>query len=339
METLFLSDEIDQIIEKLDYSRLGNNVAIKVHFGEKGCITYLSPIIVKKVYDKIISLGKNATLVECNVLYKGERMKRESHINLARSHGFDFAPIDILDGEKGEEEIIVEVEGGTVENVRLGKGLEKYDSMVVLSHFKGHIAAGYGGVFKNIGMGLGSRGGKLHMHSDISPTINRTKCTGCQECIKNCQEDAIQLLDGKADLNSGLCVGCAMCIAVCPVSAVKIPWGGSSSEGLQKKIIDYSKAVFSVIPKEKMIFINVLKNITSECDCMGYPQEKMMNDIGIISGYDPVALDAAGLDLVMKKSSGKFETINQINKNIQIDYAIKSGLGTKEYLIEKLDQL
>ncbi len=330
MEKIYLSKDVKKILEKIDYSRLGERVAIKVHFGEKGCITYINPDLVRDVYDKMISLGKRTSLVECNVLYRGSRINTKEHVKLAKEHGFDFAPIDILDGEKGEKFIEVSLEKGLVKNVKLGKGLKKYDSMIVLTHFKGHEMAGFGGAFKNIGMGLGSRAGKLQMHSDISPLINLKRCTGCETCIKHCNANAISLVNEKAKIDQEKCEGCAMCIAVCLEKAVKVPWGCSTSEQLQKKIIDYSEGVMKLM-KNKIIFINVLENITENCDCMDSEQEPIIKDIGILMGDDIVAIDKASLDLI--KERGK-----DFGGEVQIDYAVEKGLGNKEYEIVDLDE-
>lgn len=335
--TIYLSKSIARILDKIDYSRLGNNVAIKLHFGEKGCTTFISPSVVKAVYDKVVSLGKKATLVECNVLYRGSRTNRIDHIKTAEEHGFGFAPIDILDGERGEDFIEVSVKNGLANPVKIGKGLTKYDSMIVLAHFKGHGSAGYGGAFKNIGMGLGSRAGKLHMHSDIKPSIDKDKCVGCGTCQDNCDFGAITVKNGKAEINKEKCAGCAMCIAVCPQKAVQIPWAGSTSEELQKKIVDYAQGVMEIIPRDKIVFINVLQNITPECDCVREKQEPMMEDVGILVGNDIVAIDKASLDLAITRSGGKFDNINPVDKYGLVNYASEKGLGTKNYELINLD--
>lgn len=336
MSKVYLAQEIQTILNNIDYDKLGNNIAIKLHFGEKGCTTFMNPKLVKAVYDKILSLGKKATLIECNVLYRGSRTNSTDHLKTAKEHGFDFAPIDILDGENGEEYTEVKLDKGIATTVKIGKGLQKYDSMIVLTHFKGHGFAGYGGVFKNLGMGLGSRAGKLHMHSDLKPYVDKNNCTGCETCIKNCNFDAITLIDSKAEINHDKCVGCAMCIAVCPVGTVQVPWGSSSDTELQKKIVNYTDGVFKIIPKEKCIFINIMENITPECDCKGRSQKPMMQDVGILLSYDPVSIDRACLDLAEKYSDGKFDKINKVDKSIQVDYSHEKGLGEKEYEIIEL---
>jgi uncharacterized protein len=332
MEEIFLSKRIEKILEEMDFSALGKKVAIKIHFGEQGCETYVNPKVVKKVYDKIISLGKNASLVECNVLYRGSRTNRKDHLETAREHGFGFAEIDILDGERGEEFLEADYKGG---KAKLGKGLEKYDSMVVITHFKGHMMAGFGGALKNIGMGLGSRAGKLFMHSGIAPSINRNKCTACKTCIQNCNASAISIFEGKALIDKEKCEGCAMCIAVCPQDAVKIPWNGATRQQLQERIVDYAKAVINLF-KNKIIYINVLENITEDCDCMGVNQKPICEDIGILAGTDIVAIDEASLDLTNKQSSNRFTEITGADET-QLNYAAQKGLGEKKYKIIYLD--
>jgi len=333
MSEVYFSKDLQKIIDNIDYSKLGNNVAIKVHFGEMGCVTYIPASLIKPVYDKIISFGKKATLVECNVLYKGSRTNKTDHIKTALAHGFDFAPIDILDGEFGQEEIIVPIDG-LVKQAKLGKGLEKYDSMIVLSHFKGHCHAGYGAALKNVGMGLGSRAGKLLMHADTKPIVMPDKCTGCETCLKHCNYSAISIVNNKAVIDSNKCVGCVMCIAVCPQGTIDINWD-SPKDLVSKRIVDYSKAVLKIIPKT--IYINFLINITKDCDCFDYVQKPLMNDVGILYSEDIVSIDKASLDLANKHSNNEFDKINDVDKDIQVEYASESKLGSKEYKLIDLD--
>lgn len=318
---VYFSESLEKILDKLDFPRLGQKVAVKVHFGERGNVTYLPPEFAGKVCEKIKSLGKDATLVECNVLYKGSRTNARDHVATARAHGFDL-PIEILDGEEGKDS--VEVNG-----CKIGKGIEKYDSLVVLTHFKGHMHAGFGGSIKNIGMGLGSRAGKLDMHSTIRPSVDRDKCVGCGVCIKNCNEEAIFFDESKARIDEAKCVGCAMCISVCESLAIDVPWHGGTPERLQKKMAEYAGAVLTKLPNA--LFINVLHNITKECDCMGIKQNPIMENIGVLASSDIVAVDKASLDLANERSHGKFSKINSIDKNNQIRVAEETGIGSSEY--------
>ncbi|MFA5748395.1 MAG: DUF362 domain-containing protein [Candidatus Absconditabacterales bacterium] len=324
MSKVYFSKNIATILKQVDLSKLGNKVGIKVHFGEKGCTTFLNPKIVKAVYDKVTASGREAALIECNVLYKGSRTDATSHLQTAREHGFDL-PIDILDGEHGEEYL-------NLNGCKIGKGIEKYDSLIILSHVKGHQSAGYGGAIKNIAMGLGSRAGKLDMHSNLRPSIS-SHCIGCGICAKNCNAQAISFKDNKAIIDKEKCEGCAMCIAVCPNNAVKIPWGGRTNEDLQKRMAEYTKEILEFRPKS--IFINVLENITSYCDCLGEEQTPMMANIGILYSDNILPIEKASLDLLAKHSDGDFLKINDIDKYRQIELAQEQGLGESDYeLIE-----
>jgi uncharacterized protein len=324
---VYFTKDIEKVLVNLDFSGLGRKVAVKVHFGEKGCNTYIDPKLVRKVFEKIESLDKEPTLVECNVLYKGSRTNAKDHIATARSHGFDL-PIEILDGEFGKD--AVEIDG-----CKIGKGIEKFDSLVVLTHFKGHMMAGFGGSLKNIGMGLGSRAGKLDMHSTVKPSIDQSKCIGCGVCVKNCNAEAIFFEEGKAKIDETKCEGCAMCISVCESGAAGVPWSGGTAERLQKKIAQYSAAILKKFPDA--IFINVMQNITEQCDCMGVSQKPMMADVGILFSDDIVAIDQASLDLAEKNSNGKFSAINAIDKQKQIEFAKELGLGSADYELVELD--
>ena len=331
---VYFSNNIEPLLQKIDEDNLKGKVGLKVHFGEKGNETYLDPEIAKAVYDKISEMGYEVSLVECNVLYRGSRTSRADHIKTAKEHGFDFAPIDILDGEKGERSLNLSVENGVIEEAKIGEGLKKYDSLVVLSHFKGHAATGFGGAFKNLGMGLGSRAGKLQMHSDISPSIDKNSCTKCEVCLEACDVEAIKMTGKGAEINSDKCIGCAMCIAVCEFGAVNIPWAGSTNERLQEKIVDYSQSIIDYL-NHNISYINVLKNITKDCDCMGKKMTPIMDDIGIVISNDPVAIDRASLDLA-NENSEKFNKINTTDNDHLVDYADKNNLGSKNYQLRKI---
>jgi hypothetical protein len=327
MKNVYFAQNIEKIINNIDYSKLGQKVAIKVHFGEAGCTTYMNPAIVKKIYQKIESFGKKATLVECNVLYKGSRTNQKDHLKTARNHGFVDMDIDILDGENGEKFV-------NIDNCKIGAGIKKYDSIIVISHFKGHGMAGFGGAIKNVGMGLGSRAGKLDMHSNVKPFIDTDNCIGCSICANHCDVKAITINNGKAFINNDICIGCAMCIAVCPHHAASVPWDGGTSDYLQHKIAQYAKAVLSIFPNP--VFINILEKITKDCDCRGSSQKQIIDDIGILYSTDILAIDQASLDLVNQLSHQKFNKINKVDKEKQLKVASKIKLGKSDYQLIKL---
>ncbi len=310
-----------------------DNIGLKIHFGERNNDTHIDPELIKDV----TKYFNNPKFVECNVLYKGTRTKKSDHIRTAKEHGFDFLDIDILDGELGEDTLEVEIDTENTKKAKLGKGLEKYDKLIGLNHFKGHGATGFGGALKNVGMGLGSRGGKLDMHSSISPHVNKSACTACGICVENCPVEAIQIEPGeKAEVNPDVCIGCAMCIAICPTGAMQVPFGGRSNEKLMEKIAEYTVAA---LKNREWWYVNFVNNITYYCDCKGNKQKSFMKDIGILMSKDPVAIDKASLDLVIQANDGKdpFLEHNGVDGSYILDYAEKLGLGSKDYELVKIN--
>jgi len=327
VEKVYFSKDVKKINEFFKIvSEDFKDVGIKIHFGEDGNDTHINPKLIK-------DLGKyfnKPKFIECNVLYKGKRTEKKSHIKLAKEHGFGFLDIDILDGNLGEEEIKVKV---GKDFVKLGKGLEKYNNLLVLSHFKGHMLSGFGGAIKNIGMGLGSRSGKLDMHSGVAPFVHEEQCIACGICVENCPVDAIELKE-KAKINDKKCVGCAKCIAVCPENAIGIRWRSRSRKNAMEKISKYCKGV---LESKNVWCINFLNNITYDCDCSGMKQEPFMEDIGILMSKDCVALDKACLDLVKKKKGfDPFKANHEIDGEYILDYCEKLGIGSKKYKLVEI---
>lgn len=306
-----------------------DDLAIKIHFGERESDTHLDPGFVKNVFQEIENEVSDCVLMDCNVLYKGERSKASSHKKLAVDNGFDFAPIVIADGERGENELRINSNGKHFDTVKVGAGLKNYNSLLVISHFTGHVAAGIGGALKNVGMGLGSKAGKLAMHDAFELRINSRLCRVCGACIEHCPDDAIEILSDSASIDHDKCIGCGRCIAECPVSAVKIPWSGASSRELQERIVEYASGV---LDEKKAYFINVLVNVTKECDCINRKQNAIVEAIGILASEDPVAIDQASLDLVGEE---KFRS-RSIDPSIQIKYAEELGLGSRKYKLIKV---
>jgi len=308
----------------------GKKVAVKVHFGEKGNITHLDPAFARKICDIIRSGGGTPELVECNTLYRGERLRTQTHVLLAKAHGFTFAPVVICDKE-GEWEI--PIEGRHFRKVKVGSLLRNYDLMVAVSHCKGHMAAGYGGALKNIGMGLGSRAGKLEMHAKVRPVFGHSKCRACGTCVENCPVGAISL-EKYAVMDEKKCIGCAKCIEVCPYGAVEIPWDGTTHKELQERMVEYAKGITG---KMKTIYFNFLLNITPHCDCLANSGKPIMKDIGVLASGDIVSIEQASIDMINKKA-GKdvFREMHNIDVSVQPEYAEKMGMGERRYDVLKV---
>ncbi len=304
-------------------------VAIKVHFGEKGNTAYLKPENVQPISEKVVSLGGKPFLTDSNTLYKGSRANSVDHINTALSHGYCFAPIIIADGLNGKDYDKVTIDGKHFKEVNIGAAVSQCDSMIVMTHFKGHELTGFGGALKNVGMGIGSRSGKQQMHSDVKPVVDRSICTDCGLCIKWCPADAIDMVDSKAKINHDKCIGCAECVVTCNFDAIAINWMGAP-DNVQEKIAEYT---LGAVKGKKVGYFNFINNVSSNCDCYPFSGPAIVKDVAVLASSDPVAIDQASLDLT-NKAAGKdiFQaTWPGIDHTVQISYGEKIGLGSRDY--------
>jgi uncharacterized Fe-S center protein len=201
----------------------------------------------------------------------------------------------IADGLKGTDDVEVPVPGGIYcKTARIGRAIMDADIVVSLTHFKGHENTGFGGAIKNIGMGSGSRAGKMIMHNDGKPQADRDLCTLCGACAKFCNENAISFESGRAHIDHKRCVGCGRCIGACNFHAIGAQWD-SSNEALNCKMAEFTKAVLEGRPH---FHISVVNQVSPCCDCHNENDAAVIPDIGIFAGFDPVALDRACIDAV-----------------------------------------
>lgn len=312
-------------------------VAIKTHFGEKETQGYVRPQHFKMLGELIRGIGAFPFLTETSTLYRGNRSNAVEHIQLAHDHGFTFQktglPIIMSDGLLGDDEVEITINSVLYEKVKIAKLLEKSQSLVLVSHFTGHILSGFGAALKNMGMGCASRKGKLIQHSTAKPSIKISVCTGCGECLKWCPAAAMTVVDGIARINRDKCIGCGECLATCRFDAVGYNWS-ETHENLQKKMVEHALGVMKS-KRGKIICINFLTRITKDCDCMR-GHNRIMPDIGILLSHDPVAIDAASIDLVEKSAGKKWSQLTfDVPNRVQIEYAAEIGLGNPGYqLIE-----
>lgn len=329
-------------------------IAVKLHFGEKGNTSYIRPNFVRLVVDALWEAGANPFLTDSNTLYLGTRLEAVSHLTTAIENGFAYAvtraPVIIADGLTGKSEVEVEINKEQFDRVYLAEALYEADGMVVMSHFKCHEMAGFGGALKNLGMGGASRKGKMAQHSNISPLVNEKKCTGCGECVAVCASEAIRLNPEteKAVIDPAKCVGCAECISTCPYGNIQIQWNEAIPVFL-KKMVEYAYAVM-LNKQDRALFINFVTQVSPACDCYGFNDFPIVGDLGILASTDPVAIDQACADLVIQApglpgsqlkdlapGSDKFKDIYpQIDWPVQLEYAEQLGLGTRAYELVKV---
>lgn len=349
-------DKLDMLMEKLPLSSVIKKdelVAIKVHFGERGNTAFIPSYYVRRVVDKIKEHKGRPFVTDANTLYVGSRSNSVDHLETAAIHGFTRdtlgCPVIIADGLRGGSYVEVEVDGKHFKRVKLAHELVKADSIVCITHFKGHELAGFGGSIKNLGMGGAARGGKLAMHSDVTPQIKKEKCIACGKCAANCPADAITI-DKFAIIDPQKCIGCGSCIVVCPTHACRNGWD-TGAQKMQEKMAEHM-AAFANNKKGRLAYINFIMNVSPACDCYGHADHPIVPDIGICSSLDPVAIDAASNDLVisaaghresvLKKAfppgSDKFRDIYpDVDWAWQLEHAEKLGVGSRKYQIETVD--
>ncbi len=311
-------------------------VAVKVHFGEAGQKTFVPPALVKPVVDGVKSRGGLPFLTDTNTLYTGRRSNSVLHIELAHEHGFSLestgAPVIIADGLQGDAEVEVEVNGRYYGRVGIAEGAARADVLVSVTHVTGHPGTGMGGVLKNLGMGLSSRKGKLAQHSRSKPRVDESACTGCGRCIPMCPAEAIGFTaEGRARIDDNVCIGCGECLAVCRFGAVKFSWD-QASEDLQRRIVEHAMGVLNT-KRGRHAHVVFLINMTKGCDCFGKPMEPLISDVGIAAGRDPVALDAAVLDLARAEDGRMLAEAawGGVDPRVQVEYADAIGLGSADY--------
>lgn len=267
---------------------LPGKVAVKLHSGEQGNQNYIRPEFVKAIVEKV-----NGTVVECNAAYEGARNSTEKHKKLIEEHGWTkYFNVDIMDAEGPDVELKIP-NGKILKENFVGKDIEKYDSMLVLSHFKGHPMGGYGGALKQLSIGVASSYGKAWIHS-----AGKTKD---QYSVWGDLPEQDKFLESMADAASSV-------------------------------VNHFGKNI---------LFINVMCNLSVDCDCCAVAEDPCMKDIGILASTDPIAIDQACIDLVYNSNDpGKTHFIERVERQNgihTIEAAAELGFGTREYELINID--
>lgn len=277
-------------------------VAIKMHFGESGCLAYLRPNWAKTLVDFIKAEGGRPFLTDANTLYVGRRKDALEHLELAWENGFTpltvGCPVIIADGLRGTDDVAVPVpDGRYVKEAFIARAIVDADVVVSLTHFKCHEMAGIGGALKNVGMGCGSRSGKKAMHSSVHPQVERALCVGCGRCTRECAHGACTLVARRAkcvaQIDPARCVGCGRCIGACGRDAISSDFGEPCTE-MQGRIAEYAAAA---LRGRQSFHVSFICDVSPHCDCHGMNDMPLVPDLGMAASLDPVALDKACADL------------------------------------------
>ncbi len=334
-------------IDSIDFK--DKYVAVKLHFGEVGNMAFLRQQYARVLCDHIKQRGGKPFLTDCNTLYIGYRNNALDHLDAAYMNGYNPLATGvhtiIADGLRGTDERLIPVEGGEyIKEAKIGAAIAEADIIISLTHFKGHVNAGFGGALKNIGMGAGSKKGKMEMHSSGTPRINTKKCIGCGMCVRNCNNDGVHVIERKAVIDEEHCLGCGYCIAYCPKGAIMTKWD-EAKPVMNKKIAEYTKAVLAGKPS---FHISMVIDVSPECDCDSCNDIPVVPDVGMFASFDPVAIDQACVDKVNSSpivpgsaadAPGKHEGHNDVFRLVHPDtdwaaglaHGEKIGIGTREY--------
>jgi uncharacterized Fe-S center protein len=328
----------------------GDSVAVKVHMGEYGSSAYLHPPIVRRVCDLIKEAGGKPFVTDTTALYPARRFTASQYLATAAFNGFTeeslAAPVVIADGKQGYDgkwvDIPKRVSDCSLDKIKIARKIFDADSMIVLSHLKGHELAGFGGSIKNVAMGCVTKESKAAQHRVNRGVIDLSKCTGCGQCVEACAFKALSLLEEKMVRDEERCMNCNNCLYTCPEKVFSLP--PRAKEIFQVYLAHAAAGVLSRF-HYKVAFINFIQDITPLCDCVTPSGLPVVPDIGILASTDVVAIEKASLDLIAQiKPIGKFATvsspdilgkINDTDSLIQIRTAQKLDLGNMAYQLKE----
>jgi hypothetical protein len=312
---------------------------------------------LRRVVDEVKKCKGKPFLTDTNTLYVGSRAEAVSHLTTAYENGFApsvvGAPLVIADGLRGNSAVHVQIDKPLYKTVSIAREVHMADVLISVAHFKGHELSGFGGTLKNLGMGCASREGKLSQHSDLSPKVKAKTCKGCGLCVPWCSQQAISMKDveaagGKkrsvAVIDPAKCIGCGECILTCPTASIEVRWN-KAIPIFQKRMVEHAYGAV-LRKKTKTLYVNFLMQVSPACDCWGFSEAPIVNDIGMLSSEDPVAIDQASIDLVNREQGNrgskltkhwgpgedKFRALYpEVDWNVQLSYAEEIGLGTRSY--------
>jgi uncharacterized Fe-S center protein len=319
------------------------SVAIKLHMGELGNVTYIRPLFVRRVVDLVKRAGGKPFITDTTALYPGARGTPERYLGTAAANGFTEtgigAPVAIADdGEAVTVAVERLVDDCEIREVKVAPRIYHADRLLVLSHTKGHLQAGFGVAIKNMAMGCVTKEGKAAQHRATIPEFDASKCDACSQCVEACPRGSLTLVEGTIVRDMNKCMGCSSCLFLCPSKAFHFAPGFS-----QRLQVNLAHTVYGVLKnfKGKAGFLNFVQDVTPECDCVAPAGRPLVQDVGILASLDPVAIDKASIDLIDKapavgnaaslKRPDLLGKMHNTDSLVQLRTAEKLGLGSLDY--------
>jgi len=328
----------------------GDSVAVKLHMGELGNVTYIRPAFVRKVVNVVKKRGARPFVTDTVSLYPGGRDNEKKHLSTAAYNGFVKetvgAPVVIADGD-GDEGQTVAVENAVgacdLREVQVAARIHEADFLLVLSHVKGHMITGFGGAVKNLGMGCVTKRSKREQHRVCPALLDDSRCDGCEGCLEACPVDALSMRGGKPQRDSEKCIYCSTCLFACSRKALF--WERNNKERFQVYLAHAAGAVMRGF-EHKIGFINFVQDVTPHCDCAAPAGRALFPDIGVLASTDPVALDKASLDVIDKarmigaprpiSGPDKLGKWHEVDSLAQLRTAQELGMGNLGYSLSVL---
>lgn len=348
-----LLDKLKELMKTLPLSEIikeKDKVAVKVHMGARGSTRFIRPIFVKEIVNSLKELKAKPFVTDTTTLYPGDRATPSGYYETACSHGFTEetlgCPVVIAD-DSCFKDVVLPTTGGRISKIKVAGGIGTADSLVVVSHVKGHDLAGFGGAIKNIGMGCLTKEGKSKVHEATKPDIISEKCIGCETCAKTCPWNCITINGKKASINEKKCRGCTSCLYSCPTSALYIPT--EKKNRFQEMLASATSAVTAHF-KDKIVYVNFILDVTPICDCAPFSDLPIVTDVGILASTDIVAIDKLSIDLVNEANEypgsalcekatavgkSKFQILHGVDPYIQVFTAEKLSLGSTSAILRK----
>ena len=308
----------------------GDRVAVKLHMGEWGNLYYIRPPIAEVVVSALKKAGAEPFLFDTPTAYEGSRHTTRGYLETARKNGFSQETMGcpVIVSNEG-----VPVKSRYVQKMELARQIKEADGMLVLSHFKGHELANWGGAIKNLGMGAFTKESKESMHKAQDPQVS-DKCTACGTCAGLCPMEAIEIREGKAVIGDS-CFGCGVCADNCPEGAITL-----KAPAVSRIIAEAASFAVKSFEPRKVFYVNVVMDISRVCDCLPIGDEDagpvVSPDVGILVSDNIVSIDRASLELVQKATNNEFGKLFRSRLTEQLDSAKEFGLGSGDYILKEL---